>query len=179
MTDFRQAGDFQAFVTAHRGLWFKLAFRVLEDREEAEDVVQETLAFLWEKRQVLSIGHPGAYVARAVWLNSIKRRTRRRLALSLDEVPEPAAGEAQEPEEWDPRHLEEALGALPPAQQTVVRMKYYMGLTFKEIGETLKISLHTAASRCRYALAAMGKDLEGRANPAGKPKGPRPTGGKG
>ncbi len=162
MTDFRQEADFQAFVTAHRELWFKLAARVLENREEAEDVVQETLAFLWERRQVLTIENPGAYVARAVWLNSIKRRTRRKIALSLDEVPEPAARPAGEEAafEMDPRHLERALEALPPSQQTVIRMKYYMGLSFKEIGEALKISLNTAASRCRYALAALGKNLE-------------------
>jgi len=162
MTDFRQEAGFQAFVTAHRELWFKLAARVLENREEAEDVVQETLAFLWEKRQVLSIENPGAYVARAVWLNSIKRRTRRKIALSLDEIPEPAAQEAIfELPAMDPRHLEKALEALPPSQQTVIRMKYYMGLSFKEIGEALKISLNTAASRCRYALAALSKNLEG------------------
>ena len=61
----------------------------------------------------------------------------------------------------DPRYLERAMKALPPSQQTVIRMKYYMGLSFKEIGEALKISLNTAASRCRYALAALNKNLEG------------------
>jgi RNA polymerase sigma factor (sigma-70 family) len=168
MSDFPQEEGFQAFVTAHRELWFKLAARVLENREEAEDVVQETLAFLWEKRQVLSIENPGAYVARAVWLNSIKRRTRRKIGLSLDEVPEPAAAEVLSQEgELDPRHLERAIQALPPSQQTVIRMKYYMGLSFKEIGETLKISLNTAASRCRYALASLGKSLEGHENNSG------------
>ncbi|HVM32273.1 MAG TPA: sigma-70 family RNA polymerase sigma factor [bacterium] len=161
MTDFQQEAGFQDFVTDHRGLWFKLAFRILENREEAEDVVQETLAFLWERRQVLSIENPGAYVARAVWLNSIKRRTRRRLALPLDGVPEPEAPEgAGGPRALDPGLLSRALEALPPKQRAVVEMKYYMGLSFKEIGETLKISLHTAASRCRYALAALSKSLD-------------------
>lgn len=168
MTDFQQEAGFQAFVTEHRELWFKLALRVLENREEAEDVVQETLAFLWEKRQVLSIENPGAYTARAVWLNSIKRRARRRIALSLDQVPEMAHEETAEGPELDPKRLELALESLPPSQRTVIQMKYYMGLSFKEIGETLKISLNTAASRCRYALAALSKNLEGHRNQEGK-----------
>ncbi|MGH7739529.1 MAG: RNA polymerase sigma factor [bacterium] len=173
MTDLRQEAAFQDFVTANRGFWFKLAVRVLENREEAEDVVQETLAFLWEKRQMLSIENPGAYVARAVWLNSIKRRTRRRIALSLEQVPEPAAEEVfQDSEVIDPVRLEKALEALPPKQQAVIRMKYYMGLTFREIGDNLKISLHTAASRCRYALEALGKSLEGHRNSPERSKGP-------
>jgi RNA polymerase sigma-70 factor (ECF subfamily) len=168
MTDFQQEAGFQAFVTLHRELWFKLAVRVLENREEAEDVVQETLAFLWEKRQVLSIENPGAYTARAVWLNSIKRRARRKIALSLDEVPEMAHEEAPQDSGLDPQHLERALKALPPSQRAVIQMKYYRGLSFKEIGETLKISLNTAASRCRYALAALSKSLEGHRNQEGK-----------
>jgi RNA polymerase sigma-70 factor (ECF subfamily) len=173
MSDFPQAEGFQAFVTAHRELWFKLAMRVLKNREEAEDVVQETLAFLWEKRQFLSIENPGAYVARAIWLNSIKRRTRRKITLPLDEVPEPAAGgNFSDDAPVDPRHLERALEALPPSQQTVIRLKYYRGLSFKEIGEILKISLNTAASRCRYALAALSKSLEGHRNHPEGPKGP-------
>ena len=166
MTDFRQEEDFQAFVTAHRELWLKLARRILRHREEAEDVVQETLAFLWERREFLKIENPAAYVARAVWLNSLKRRTRTRVHFSLEEAAEPAAPE--EPslerggEEVHPRLLERALRELPESQRAVIRMKYYLGLSFREIGENLQISLNTAASRCRYALAALAKSLKGR-----------------
>ncbi len=165
MTDFRQEEDFQAFVTAHRELWLRLARRILKHREEAEDVVQETLAFLWEKREFLKIENPGAYVARAVWLNSLKRRSRGQIFVSLEEGPEPAAAEPSEEgraEGIHPLYLEGALRKLPESQQAVIRMKYYVGLSFREIGENLQISLNTAASRCRYALAALAKSLKGR-----------------
>ena len=76
MTPFRQEDQFQAFVAEHRPLWLKLAGRVLENKEEAEDVVQETLVILWKKRDDLEVENPGAYAARAVWLNAIKRKTR-------------------------------------------------------------------------------------------------------
>ncbi len=169
MTDFRQPEAFQAFAAQNREFWLKLAYRVLENREEAEDVVQETLAILWEKRHLLEIENPGAYAARSVWLNSIKRRTRRRVHLPLEEVTEPAATEAREPEGWaastDPLLLEQALLKLPESQRTVIRMKYYMGLSFKEIGEALQVSLNTAGSRCRYALKALREALGDRRHP--------------
>ena len=46
MSDFRQKESFQSFVMDGRKGWMRLAYRVLGNREEAEDVVQETLAVL-------------------------------------------------------------------------------------------------------------------------------------
>jgi RNA polymerase sigma-70 factor (ECF subfamily) len=170
MIDFRQEEAFQAFVTENRGLWLKLAHRVLQNREEAEDVVQETLAVLWEKRDSLGVEKPAAYVCRAVWLNALKRQTRGKHHLPLEEVAEPAAPERPDRAAWeklDPVHLEQALLKLPEAQRTVIRMKYYLGLSFKEIGEALQISLNTAGSRCRYALQALREALERHRPPPG------------
>lgn len=162
MNDFRQAEVFQAFIEANRPLWVRLAVRILERREEAEDVVQETLATLWEKRETLELENPGAYVARAVWLNALKRRTRSKVHLSLDEVAEPAALESESEEGLAPGQsvqLEKAIGKLPEEQRKVIQMRYHMDLSFKEIGEALQISLNTAASRTRYALKALRKTL--------------------
>lgn len=172
MNDFRQGEDFQAFVGENRALWVRLARRVLGNREEAEDVVQETLVLLWERREGLRVENPGAYTARAVWLNSLKRRARRKQHLPL-EMAGPAGTE--EPEEVflppvDPRVLERAVEKLPEAQKAVLRMKFYMGLSFKEIGEALEISLNTAGSRCRYALGALRAALGAHRHPPEKPK---------
>ncbi len=154
-------------------MWVRLARRVLGNREEAEDVVQETLAVLWEHRERLKVENPGAYTARAVWLNALKRRARRKYHLPL-EMAESAG--IEEPEEIflppvDSKILEGAMDDLPEAQKTVLRMKYYLGLSFKEIGEALEISLNTAGSRCRYALGALRAALGAHRHPPEKPKG--------
>jgi RNA polymerase sigma-70 factor, ECF subfamily len=173
MDVFRKEEEFQSFVAEHRGLWLRLAYRVLENREEAEDTVQETLAILWEKRHDLEVENPGAYAARSVWLNSIKRRGRRKPQIPLEEIAEPQAPEEEGPREGlgdlDPLELEDALMELPEAQRTVIRMKYYMGLSFREIGEALQISLNTAGSRCRYALETLRELLA----PEDRPKEPQ------
>ncbi len=41
---------------------------------------------------------------------------------------------------------------LPPLQKEVLIMRYYQGLSFKEIAETTKVSINTALGRMRYAI---------------------------
>jgi RNA polymerase sigma-70 factor (ECF subfamily) len=166
MNDFQKEEVFQAFVGENRRLWVRLAYRVLGNREEAEDVVQETLFLLWEKGTLSKVDSPGAYTARSIWLNAIKRKTRGKVHVPLEEAPEAATHmdlDTTGPSPAaDPARLEQALLGLPETQRNVIRMKYYMGLSFKEIGEALKISLNTAGSRCRYALRTLRQALEGR-----------------
>lgn len=44
---------------------------------------------------------------------------------------------------------------LPKEQRTVVKMRYYDGLSFKEIAEHTGVSINTALGRMRYALINM------------------------
>lgn len=147
---------FAEFVAAHRPEFVRVAYRVLRDPAEAEDVVQDTLANLW--RQADAPEDLAAYAFRAVRLNALKRRERRRSHQSLDEAPETAAtGRAELP--VDPLAMERAISRLPPPQQAVVRMRYYLGLSLAEVARALSISSNTAASRCRYALATLRQSL--------------------
>ena len=52
-----------------------------------------------------------------------------------------------------------AVDRLPHEQREVLVMKIWNDLTFAEIADALGISQNTAASRYRYALAALKKDL--------------------
>ena len=58
----------------------------------------------------------------------------------------------------DALELERAVASLPPAQ-VVIRLRFYLGLSFREIGNNLSISTNTAASRTRYALAGLRRRL--------------------
>ena len=49
-------------------------------------------------------------------------------------------------------HLRKMVEQLPEEQREVVRMRYYMELSFKEIAEQTGVSINTALGRMRYAL---------------------------
>ena len=55
------------------------------------------------------------------------------------------------------RDVRAMMNMLPPLQREVVFMRFYQGLSFKEIAETTGVSINTALGRMRYALLNMRK----------------------
>ena len=159
------SGNFADFVERHRAGLVQSARRIAVDAAEAEDVVQDTLLALWPRWHDHPPTDQAAYAFRAVTLNAIKRRMRRRKWTTLD-----AAAGIPAPPPIDPVELESIIARLPAAQQVVIRMRFYLGLSLVQIGRSLSISSNTAASRCRYALAEMRKTLDGRRRKTGAAK---------
>ena len=127
---------------------------------DAEDIVQEAFVRFWRtNRDVANRGLLYATV-RSVALDLIRkdsRRARREVEASWDS---PQATDPQfENDDDSHRLLAGAIGRLSHEQREVLVMKIWNDLTFAEIGEGLGISQNTAASRYRYALAALKKDL--------------------
>ena len=147
--------EFERLVASRRQKLLGVARRVVRDDSEAEDVVQNTLMAVWRRAGESRIENLERYVLRAVRINALKHRARRTTHASLDDrdLASPnVAGGGDDEFEIDPLTLERAIRRLPAAQQTAIRMRYYLGLSFAEIGKRLSVSMNTAASRCRYAL---------------------------
>jgi len=149
-------------LSARRDRLVCAAARILGSPDEAEDVVQDTIAAVLERLEEAPPTDAAAYLVRAVHLNALKHRQRRRSHAPLKEerLEDPARKEpADHPWGVGAIELEQAIEGLPLVQQTVIRLKYYTGLSFQEIGRSLRISQNTAASRCRYALEALRRAL--------------------
>src|SRR5262249_21583916 len=127
---------------------------------DAEDVVQEAFVKFWRRNHKIDNGALLYSAVRSIALDFIRRdsrRTRREAsAFRETEVSEPQV----EIEDETQRALAEAIDALPPEQREVLVMKIWNELTFAEIAAALGISQNTAASRYRYALAALKKLLQ-------------------
>ena len=162
--------SFSTFVQRHRPELLRAARRVAVDSAEAEDIVQDTLVALWRRWRRHPPNDPSAYAYRAVTLNAIKRQMRRRRTAMLEAAGDVPAAPAHAAEPLDPLELERALAVLPPAQQAVIRMRFYLGLSMAQISRNLSISSNTVASRCRYAMAALRKALSGSRHSAGAGK---------
>jgi RNA polymerase sigma-70 factor (ECF subfamily) len=127
---------------------------------DAEDIVQEAFVRFWRKEH--DITNRGLLYAtvRSIALDFLRRDSRRARREStavseMDQTVQPLF----DTEDESQRALVAALDLLPREQREVLVMKIWNELTFAEIASALEISQNTAASRYRYALAALKKNL--------------------
>jgi RNA polymerase sigma-70 factor (ECF subfamily) len=133
---------------------------------DAEDVLQEAFVRYWRHQRHLP-GNP-----RALLITSIRRaavdQARGNFRRSVrEERATDGARDTAASFEWPLGHdaertheIETALQCLPVEQREALVLKIWNELTFEQIAETLEISPNTAASRYRYALAALRKELK-------------------
>ena len=127
---------------------------------DAEDIVQDAFVRFWRKEH--SIQNRGLLYAtvRSVALDLLRRdarRVRREATASLEM--EQTTLPQFDFDDGSQRELAAAVDRLPAEQREVLVMKIWNELTFAEIGGVLGISQNTAASRYRYALAALKKNF--------------------
>lgn len=135
---------------------------------DAEDVVQDAFVRCWRRHRERAAAEPALFFAavRSGALDFLRREQRRRrreqaAALEmprLDDTPSAFTGGSAVDGERAAA-LDHALRALPAAQREVLVLKIWGDLTYAQIAEVLAIPPDTAASRARYALAALRKAL--------------------
>ena len=155
---------FEAEALPHTASLFRLAMWFERNRDEAEDLVQDTL------KQALESFHrftPGTNCR--AWLMSIlnhvrsnKRRARARSPIVSDPDDSIASSTAFVPP--IPEHLtdEELLAALrriPPHYQEVIVLSDVEELPYKDIARTLGIPIGTVMSRLHRGRAMLRQDL--------------------
>ena len=127
---------------------------------DAEDIVQDAFVRFWRKQHSIENRALLFATVRSIALDVLRRdarRARREAVVSADA--EQAVRPQFDPEDDSQRSLAAAVDLLPGEQREVLVMKIWNELTFAEIATVLEISQNTAASRYRYALAALKKSL--------------------
>ena len=161
MTDGGDAQAFAALYDRHGRVAYSLAYRMMGERQAAEDLVQESFLKMWRAA--------GSYrVERAsvrTWVLSIvrnrgidhlrstasRRRTQDRIeAQTPTSQPSEAFGEAWRNSKGE--QVREALRGLPPEQLKVLELAYFSGYTHTEIAELLDLPLGTVKGRMRLGL---------------------------
>jgi len=172
-----------------------VALRLTNDRQLAEEVVQETFLALWNRAEL----YDPAVASLATWLRTIARnRTVDRLRAAgrrpplvplpglWDEGDSDAGFERLRPDavvlggaapDAGPEAAAEAaevrgavaaaLGTMPEVERTVIILAYREGLTQSEIAERLDWPLGTVKTRTRRALAHLRAALEAGDQPVG------------
>jgi RNA polymerase sigma factor (sigma-70 family) len=139
-------GSLEAVYRASRLALTRLAYLLVGDRNEAEDVVQSvftTAAARWDR-----IEEPCAYLRRAV-INRAQDAHRRTLRTPAIVTPCESPGEPEPDEAW--RFVQ----ALPMVQRTVVVLRFYEDLGLTEIASLVGRPASTVRSDLRRALTKL------------------------
>jgi RNA polymerase sigma factor (sigma-70 family) len=163
-------GDQQAFAELYRATSsrvFGVIVRMMHDRGEAEDILQEVYATAWRRADTFDPARGSAIT----WLITLGRnrtidrmRQHREELLGDDETPEVAdeaptpAAAAESSEER--RRLERCLDGLEPQQGRAVREAFFTGLTYNELAQRLAVPLGTMKSWIRRSLMQLKTCLE-------------------
>lgn len=149
-------------LTARR--LYGLALWRTASREEAADVLQEVFVRLAERRRELgSVSDPRGWLLAVTHRLAVDavRKASRRGAEPLDSHAELVAPIVSEEGALDARRASALLARLDPPQREVVYLKHFAGMTFSEIGKSLRIPTFTAASRYRLALGRLRRLMGG------------------
>jgi RNA polymerase sigma-70 factor, ECF subfamily len=138
---------------------------ITRNQHDAEDAVQSVLVKVVSKPTTLiEADSPWAYLLQMVRNDSIailRRKKRRDFVMSLVDLWTRTKANPADPMESEEsaQAIWVALRALPSEQSQVVVLKIWEGMTFEEIAQLLQTPLPTVASRYRYALAKLARQL--------------------
>jgi RNA polymerase sigma-70 factor (ECF subfamily) len=165
LVELARTGDRDAFASLVHQVsdpLFAVAFRILRDRDLAQDAFQNALIAAW--RQLPGLRDVDRFEA---WVRRIlvhecyaesRRRTRWSANIRVLELDAPS-GEEASLSIHDRDELERGFGMLPLEQRAVFVLHHYVGLPLVEIAETLGIPAGTARSRLHYATRALREAL--------------------
>jgi RNA polymerase sigma-70 factor (sigma-E family) len=156
------AESFEQFFARHQHELARLAFLMIGERDEADDIAADALVAAWRAwDRVQSMDRPAAYVRRVVVNMAISRRRtrvrdRRRFHLLAARAPvhEAAVDSAATVD------VRAALATLPAGRRACVVLRYAFDLSEQEVAATLQISVGTVKSQTSKAAAQLRGVLE-------------------
>ena len=159
-----QGGDAQAFAALydrHSRAAYSLAYRMMGEKQAAEDLAQDAFLKVWRS----AAGYRAERGSVRTWILSIvhnrgidqlrsmasRRRTQEKVEA---EAPRSQPSEAFA-ESWSNSQREQvraAMSTLPPEQIKILELAYFSGYTHVEIADILDIPLGTVKGRMRLGL---------------------------
>jgi RNA polymerase sigma-70 factor, ECF subfamily len=164
-----EARAFELLYDRHGRAAFSLAYRMVGNRVNAEDITQEAFLSIWRSRLrydpvrgsvrtwILGIVHNRAIDGLRRSIVHDRRRETMDGVEERHEAPERTEVEAARREEA--RGVRSALSALPEEQRRTIELAYFGGFSHSQIAELLDEPIGTVKGRMRLGLEKMRREL--------------------
>jgi RNA polymerase sigma factor (sigma-70 family) len=154
----------------HAALLFALIVRILHDRAEAEDALQDVFIRVWQRAETYNpvFGTPIAWLVRIARNRAIDRLRRR----AASPATEPAAAVVHDVEDHTPgpdrmamtgeqrRVINGALSVLAPDDRRLIECAFFEGYTQTELAERFGLPLGTVKTRIRRGMQTLRDQLQ-------------------
>lgn len=156
---------YRELVARHIDRGYAVAMRILKNKADAEDVVQESFVKVWLGRRQWECGRAkfSTWLYRVV-VNKCIDFTRAPKSEWLENVPEPADESADAVTSIQRQQvfgqLGDALDCLPPQQKAAVVLFYYEELSNQEVSEIMGVSVGAVESLLKRARKGLREALQ-------------------
>lgn len=161
MSEQQPSREYLQLIASHQGLLYTHIRKMVTDAHGAQDVLQDTNLLLWQNSEKYEMGtNFGAYACKVAYFKALEylRKRKRSEFLSFDsDIVEALGTETEEQMEEDRYEaaLTECMQKLKPAEQRLLKRRYYDRATVRSISEEEECSegsLQQLFFRIRKAL---------------------------
>ncbi|MQR97443.1 RNA polymerase sigma factor [Fictibacillus phosphorivorans] len=155
-------------------LLFSFSFKMLRQKELAEEAVQDVFMKLWRKKGLYS-EDKGKFsswlltVTRNACIDLIRKQQKNEVEILEKDIDYERTESVEETVTWNEEResLKEAVSSLTEEQQDIVEMFYFKGYSQSDIAEQKNIPLGTVKGRIRLALKHLKKIYQERGDKYG------------
>ena len=154
------------FLPLHSKL-YRIAFRMVENQEDAEDILQDTYGKLWKKRSYMQgIDNREAFamaVLKNTCLDFLKRSKSHLLSIEEVQIEDEQSASIRIESENIRSFIQSAIERLPKQQRQVFQLYYRDGFTMQEIGNLTGLNyknIKVILSRTRKQIKEYGQNLD-------------------
>ena len=166
----RDPAALAALYDRHSRLLFGLVLRIVRDRGEAEEILQEAFVRVWTRAESYDarMGGPLPWIVRVARNRAIDRLRARRVRAIVDapaldmaalEATAPASGiqspEAAVLDSERRQKLTGALAGLPGEQRQLIEAAFFEGYTHSELAQRFELPLGTVKTRIRLGMTKL------------------------
>ncbi len=159
-------------ITRYRFKLYGYILSKVKHPDLAEDIFQETFIKVINTLKQGNYNEEGKFgswlmrIAHNLIIDHFRRKKREQLRHDTDEfsyfniLSDDLRADTQIIREQTVEKVKMLIEKLPEEQKSVLKMRIYQGISFKEIAEIQNISINTALGRMRYAILNMRKMIE-------------------